>query len=154
MKWIILLRHPVDRAYSQWNMWHRLGRDTSDFASAIPEEEVRCRTALPLQHRYFSYADSVFYSEQLRRIWRYFPRQQTLILKSEEFRSNPRDVLAQVPDFLGVTREELPDPEFTRSGDYTAPVNSSDCEYLLTVLASEVRTIESLLGWNCDDWRL
>ena len=72
MRLIVILRNPIERAYSHWAMEHRRGNDPLPFNLALEQEDARCREALPLQHRVFSYVDRGFYSAQLRRLWRFF----------------------------------------------------------------------------------
>jgi len=60
MKLIMLLRNPVTRAYSHWNMERERQRDRLPFEQAVRTEEDRCRKALPLQHRSYSYVDRGF----------------------------------------------------------------------------------------------
>src|SRR6266478_3235889 len=47
MKWILVLRNPVERAYSAWNMETKRGKEKLSFAEAIEKEPERCREALP-----------------------------------------------------------------------------------------------------------
>ena len=76
-----ILRNPIERAYSHWAMEHRRGNDPLPFDLALEQEEARCREALPLQNRVFSYVDRGFYSAQIRRLWRFF--EQVLVLRQE-----------------------------------------------------------------------
>ena len=69
-------------------MEHRRG-DDPPFALALEQEAVRCRS-LPFQHRIFSYIDRGFYSSQLRRLWRFFGREQVLVLRHEQLRLSPQ----------------------------------------------------------------
>jgi len=80
MKIIAVLRNPIERAFSHWNMQQHRGVEKKDFSIAIRQESVRCRVSLPLQHRELSYTDRGYYSEQIRRIWRFFPKDQTLFI--------------------------------------------------------------------------
>ena len=73
MRVILCLRNPVERAYSHWAMETGRAWDSLPFPQAIASESERCRAALPLQHRVFSYVSRGFYSEQLRRLWSFFP---------------------------------------------------------------------------------
>ena len=41
--------------------------------------------------------------QQLERIWNYFPKDQTLILKNEDLKENPKGTLNNVCHFLGVS---------------------------------------------------
>jgi hypothetical protein len=53
MKLIILLRNPIDRAYSHWNMERVRNTDCVSFWEAIQSEQKRCRESLPYQHRVY-----------------------------------------------------------------------------------------------------
>lgn len=152
MKWILLLRNPIERAYAHWNMECIRNRDHVDFWSAIQNEHIRCREALPLQHRDYSYQDRGFYTEQLRRIWHFFPRQQTLIVKSEELRATPLETLNKVCHFLGVEPFSHVDPLNVRAQEYLAPLETRARQYLERVFEYEIKELEQLLEWDCSDW--
>src|SRR5205823_5136114 len=66
MKWILVLRNPVERAFSAWNMETKRSAEHLSFKDAVDQESVRCREALPLQHRVVSYIDRGFYAHQVR----------------------------------------------------------------------------------------
>ncbi|MGH8713851.1 MAG: sulfotransferase domain-containing protein [Casimicrobiaceae bacterium] len=152
MKLIMLLRNPVTRAYSHWNMEHARRSDPLPFEQAIRVEQERCREALPFQHRKYSYIDRGRYSQQIRRIGRFFPVEQTLILRSEELRHAPQAVLARVTDFLGVARFPPVQPRSVHARPYDGPMSAEARSFLCEVFAAEVRTLEQMLGWDCADW--
>ena len=118
MKIILLLRNPIDRAYSHWNKetinFHSYpgqqdAAETLPFLQAIQTEKQRCLSAAPLQHRYYSYIDRGFYTAQLNRLMGLFPREQILVLKSEWLWNDAEKTLDKVCAFLGV--EAMPLPE-------------------------------------------
>lgn len=152
MKFIIILRNPITRAYSHWNMQRDLKREHLSFLDAIRNERKRCREELPLQNRPFSYIDRGFYTEQIRRIWHYFPKSQTLFLKSEDLRSNPRLIINKVCDFLNVSRFNKVESIISHSRPYTSALDEKQKIYLKSVFEFEIRELESILGWNCSDW--
>jgi len=88
MKLIAILRNPIERAYSAWNMEKDRGAEDLTFEQALKNEEERCRTTLPNQHRIFSYIDRGYYSSQIREIWRWIPRENTFFIKNEALREN------------------------------------------------------------------
>jgi len=53
MKIIVVLRNPIERAFSHWNMERDRNADSLPFFEAIQSESERCRVALPSQHRVF-----------------------------------------------------------------------------------------------------
>jgi hypothetical protein len=152
MKLIMLLRNPVTRAYSHWNMERERQRDPLPFEQAIRTEAERCREALPLQHRLYSYIDRGLYSEQIQRIWRHFPAGQTLVLKSEELQRTPDAALARITDFLGVAGFPPVEPRTVHARPYQGQMSAEARNYLREVFAPEVRKLEQMFGWDCSDW--
>jgi len=152
MKLIMLLRNPVTRAYSHWNMERARKRDPLSFEEAIRTETERCREVLPLQHRLHSYVDRGLYSEQIRRIWRHFPVEQTLVLKSEELQRTPDAALASITDFLGVARFLPVEPRSVHARPYQSPMSAEARDYLREIFAPEVSNLERMFGWDCADW--
>lgn len=152
MKLIMVLRNPVARAYSHWNMMRDKNREKLSFWEAIQAEPERLRQGEPKFKRDFSYMDRGRYAEQLERIWQYFPRNQTLVLKSEELRNQPQATLDNVSDFLGVQRLQGVSKKEVHSRSYEAPMGPKEKEFLQTSLAPEIKKLEQLLGWDCGDW--
>jgi hypothetical protein len=152
MKIIMILRNPIDRAFSHWNMERSRSADSASFSDAIRQERQRCRSTLPLQHRVFSYIDRGFYSEQIRRLWRYFPKSNTLALKTEELKKNPSGTLGQVTDFLELDSFPKVQSKEVHVLPYVSSLPESDRDYLSTIFRFEIRTLEQMLGWDCADW--
>jgi hypothetical protein len=151
MKVICVLRNPIERAFSHWNMERDRGAEDLPFMDALRREPDRCRTALPLQHRVYSYTDRGFYSEQIRRLWRFFPRTQILFLKTEELRSQPQRVLDEVFRLLDVESQPVT-PRVVHSRPHATPMTALEREYLLRLYEWEIREVSRLLGWDCQDW--
>ncbi len=153
IKIISILRNPIERAYSHWNM--ELGRkaENIDFSTAIRKENDRCREALPFQHRVYSYIDRGFYSEQIRRIWRYFPKEQTLFIKYEELKLQPVKVLNEIFRFLEVSEIKSTQEKIVNPGSYITTIDDRDYIYLDNVFSSEISQLECMLNWDCSSWR-
>ena len=149
---IVLLRNPIDRAYSHWNMEHQRNADTACFGDAIRNEDERCRDALPYQHRVYSYIDRGFYLEQLRRLWTYFPKKQVLVLRNEELKQNPNETLQKVLAFLGVGSLTLMNTVNIQSFPYISSMSKAERNYLRLVFEYEIRALERVLGWDCSNW--
>jgi sulfotransferase family protein len=117
---IALLRDPVDRAYSDYQMLARKERETHSFEEAITAKKPRRagkggRTSGPgedvprLDDR-CKYLSRGVYVDQLVRWSRFFPKEQMLVLKSEDFFEDPQRTLKAAFEFLG-----LPNWEFEAS---------------------------------------
>src|SRR5215210_816153 len=118
VKLIVLLRNPIDRAYSQYQ--HQVlrgdgdGHDTLTFEEAIEVEERRLPEELAkiLQdenyvspfHRGCSYLSRGIYVDQLLAWAEFFDRTQMLVLKSEDLFHNMPVTLKSVLDFLEVSQ--------------------------------------------------
>lgn len=152
MKLIVLLRNPIERAYSNWNMERSRNKETLSFWEAINNEKERCRKALPLQCRVYSYIDRGFYLEQLRSIWAYFPKDRVLILKNEDLKQKPNETLNHVCEFLGVTQFKSVVAKDVHSRPYVSSINKKEKDYLRAIFEPEIIELESELNWNCRDW--
>jgi hypothetical protein len=110
VKLIVLLRNPVDRAYSHY--YHEVagGHETLSFAEAIEQEPERIGTEVEklvhneqyvsYNHRHFSYLARGIYIDQLQVWMNLFPREQFLLLKSEDFYADPAASLKQTLEFM------------------------------------------------------
>ncbi len=152
MKWIILLRNPIERAHSHWNMERIHGTDELDFLVALLNEPSRCQAAQPLQHRNFSYIDRGRYAGQLKRIYSLFPRSQILVRKSEDLFESPNRLIQETCDFLGVQTVSFNAPIHHHALPYAAPMKREEWSYLEQMLEPEIRSLEELLQWDCAHW--
>jgi hypothetical protein len=152
IKLILLLRNPITRAYSHWNMETRRAIENLSFTQALATEAERCRSAAPYQHRHYSYQDRGFYSEQLRRLWRFFPPAQTLVLKSEYLRQHPQRFFDQVCDFLHISHHPLILSHNIHALPYAHPISYADQEYLQKYYYYEIKQLQQMLSWDCRDW--
>ena len=152
MKLIIILRNPIERAYSHWNMEKSRNNDSASFSDALANEEERCREAFPYQHRFFSYVDRGHYLDQLRRIWLYFPREKVLVLKSENLKQNPQATLNQVADFLEISQFSDVEQKDIHSLPYTSCISQEQRDYLKSIFEPEIYELEVELNWDCSEW--
>jgi Sulfotransferase domain len=116
VKLIVLLRNPVDRAYSQCYHALELGYETLSFEEAIRREEERIageREKILQDELYYSnvymhlsYLKRGIYVDQLREWMSFFPRERFLILKSEDFFTDPVTTYKRVLAFLNVPEVE------------------------------------------------
>ena len=152
MKLIVLLRNPISRAYSHWNMERQRGRESMDFFQAIQQEAERCREASPLQHRVYSYVDRGFYSAQLERLWHWFGREAVLVMRQEDLLSEANQCLEHVYQHLGVQSIAHTGPLHLHQRRYAAPMPEEAKAWLIRRYESEIACLEKLLGWNCQHW--
>jgi hypothetical protein len=152
MKLIIVLRNPIERAYSHWNMERQREAEKLSFYEAIVLEKERLKEAYPLQHRVYSYIDRGFYTKQLQRIWKYFPKNHTLIFKTEELKNRPKKILDKVTNFLEIDPFAYISQKKLHTLSYDSPLQTREKEILKNTFLQEIRKLEKLLGWDCSEW--
>ena len=97
---IVLLRDPVERAISQVFHAQRLGFEPLPIDEALAAEQGRLATGDPYSFQKHSYLSRSHYLEQLDRYEALFPREQLLILRSEDLFSTPERVWQKLLSFL------------------------------------------------------
>ena len=127
IKLIVLLRDPVERTWSHYHHEVRLGFETLPFEAAINSEGERLagemeklrgdRNYYSYNHQHYTYLSRGRYIEQLKAWMELFPREQFLILNSEEFYANPSATLSQTLTFLGLSPCNLEEYQRFNIGD-------------------------------------
>jgi hypothetical protein len=115
---IVLLRDPVERAFSHWKERRTEGKEPLDFAAALAAEESRTageREKLSADPTYFSEAFDWYsyrargrYLEHLEPWLTTFDRDQLFFVASETLYREPADTYARILDFIGLPAYELP----------------------------------------------
>lgn len=120
-KIIVLLRNPVDRAYSHY--WERVdqGVEPLSFPDALKAEEDRLAGEVARMaqdpcyysrfHDWYSYRERGVYLPQLQRWERCFPSEQFLVLRSEDLFADQPRIVSEVLRFLGIPAHTLPATE-------------------------------------------
>ena len=152
MKWILALRNPVERAFSAWNMETKRGKEKLAFAEAIEKEPERCREALPLQHRVYSYVDRGFYAHQVRRLFNIFGKEKCLILLNEELRSDHKETLRRVFEFLGVDSSFVPREASVFEQEYPNKIDNQLRSSLIETFYFDIKELEKFLRRDLSKW--
>lgn len=126
-KLIVLVRNPVDRAFSHW--YHNYSRNSENlsFPEAIEVDNQRIRSGLRcdtqeeiIQHierlprqapgkviglgLYRTYLDSGYYYEQIERYLELFPEQNLKVILFDDLVNNPEIVVNELISFLGLEK--------------------------------------------------
>ena len=116
-KFIILLRNPIDRAFSQHNMNVKNDYEINNFNDALKEEPRRISnriekmtndiTYYSWNYDLYAYLEHGLYVDKIKRWMEVFPKEQFLIIQSEEFFKNPSKTYNDVLKFLGLPSHDL-----------------------------------------------
>lgn len=105
VKLLVILRNPVERAYSQYLMMKRRNREKQIFETAIKEELKDGRIHLPFDQRYLQWGK---YFEQLLPYYKFFPHHNIKIILYEYLKEDVNGLLKDVFKFLEVEENFLP----------------------------------------------
>lgn len=158
-KFLVLLRNPVDRAYSQYHHEVKLGYETLSFEKAINREYALMESQswgsptpdMAYAHNHYSYLSRGIYVDQLKRWMQTIPRERFLILKSEEFYSNPGRVFFQVLDFLRLPRAGPTSFPIHNEGKYS-DLSEVTRSRLNSFFLPHNQRLSSFLGNHFEEW--
>ena len=156
IKMILLVREPVSRAISEYNMacWYAIEKkqcvredpdheyfdrlkqpDKYPFEWFIEEELRKMEKSGSCMPSAFHYPDFIrhgLYSDQLERYYRYFNPEQLLVLEDKDLKMNKKQTLFQIEEFLKIPHYEWNEVDLKNSniGVYTQQI-SAECKQLL-----------------------
>lgn len=106
LKFFILLRNPVDRAWSMYWTFGRVLLEDREFEDAIRPEVIEARRQAG-QKLFFDYIGAGRYCDQIRAYQEAFPRENIRIILFDDLTRDTARVVRECYEFLGV------DPDFT-----------------------------------------
>ncbi|HEY5890720.1 MAG TPA: sulfotransferase [Acidimicrobiia bacterium] len=103
-KLVVLLRNPIERTFSAWQLKVREGIEELDFERALEQEEARLAkpSRRPGADMRYAYKAKSRYAEQLEAWFEHFPRNQMLVLKSEDLFDDGAQPLSELYRFLEI----------------------------------------------------
>jgi len=145
MKLIVLVRNPVERAFSAWNMYRNFSKssvfchiaENRSFEDAIGQEfseiisgksaaylgfdrQENCNMPFP------GYISRGLYYYQIKRYLKYFDIKQMLVINSKDLMLNSEYTLRRITDFIGVDAFKVNSEVGLESniGEYRSTINS------------------------------
>lgn len=165
VKLIALLRNPIDRAYSQYRHNTLRGHEPLSFAETIACDEERTREArreIEEKGHYgydfrYAYLLRGMYADLLESWFRFFPREQVLVLKSEELYTRPAELFQQTLQFLNIpamnpNRLKEGFKEYNKSWGSAPKMSTETRQYLTEFYAPHNTRLYELLDRDFE-WR-
>jgi len=121
LKLIVILRDPVERAISHYEMEKSRANEELPLWQALwcePKRLAQEEGRLGHAHRCHSYIDRGLYAAQINCIRRYFSDEKILILENDALKNQHAETLKKVCEFLGVDATYNIPAEKVFSGDY------------------------------------
>lgn len=158
VKLLAVLRDPVARAVSHYQHERRLGVEDLSLRDAIAREDERTAggeswpagrleqdAELAFRYQHFTYRARGRYAEQLQRYFALFPKDQIMVIRSEDLFERGDETYRKVLEFLGLRAHTLaayPRTNASRGMD----VDPSVLESLGAYFAPHNAQLEALLG--------
>lgn len=154
IKLIIILRNPVNRAYSAWNMMYKnpkYNNYNKSFDDSISDElKYRQNENKSFFTSQYHFLQRGYYYKQLKELLKFFSRRNILIIISEKMFENPKKYYEMIYKFLGIS---LNLTNFTkdRIGTYSEKLGQEKYNYLMEFFKDDIKNLEELLnektGW-------
>jgi Sulfotransferase domain len=155
VKLMIVLRNPIERAFSHYLHEVALGVENLSFEEAIDEEPRRLEGEVEriasdpkypgFKYQHFSYLSRGIYHDQLVRWFSLLPRERFLILESERFWKDPQAGYVAVLRFLGLPPIPLSEyPQHNKSE--SSRMSSGTKDRLLEFFAPHNERLYGILG--------
>ena len=120
---IVILRDPVDRAYSNWaHLWADGLETIGDFVTACGEEARRKEAGWA---PFWRYLETGLYGSQLQHLYSVFSREQVHVIRYKALVDDPGATLDDVCRFLGVEVGLLAEAPARNVGGYVASSRST-----------------------------
>lgn len=127
-RFIVIVRNPIERAYSEWLKNYISGREVLSFEDAIHEDLKRIERGVTFEGEegariwaqrlvpvvgkkgwftsgFRTYMDGGYYYQQIQRYIKLFPREHLRIIFLEDLSQDPQQVFSNLWSFLGVNPE-------------------------------------------------
>jgi hypothetical protein len=153
---IVLVRDPVDRAYSHYLHEVRRGFEDESFERALDLEETRLAGEaarlrqdpeyISFEHQHHSYVARGRYIDQLENMTKHIPKEQIFVISSEEMFRDPAATYQGVLDFLGLA-PFLPDGFAAQNANvYKDPIDPAVRTRLEELFAEPNGRLEAFVG--------
>ncbi len=162
-RFLVVLRDPVERAFSHYLHTRRTGGEPLALAAALDAEPARmeraARSGLDSRRghdllRAHSYVSRGRYAEQLRRWHQHVAAERILVLRTEELAEDPGGQFERITDFLGL--EPWAPVRFTRHTrrreSTRADVPQDLRDRVQRELEPDVEDLLDLTGWDKGWW--
>jgi len=157
---VLLVRDPVERAFSHYRSMVRDGMETLSFEEAVEAEPERldgeeARLAADPTYRSkavekYSYLGSSEYVVGVKRWLEHYDREQLLVRRAEDFFTDPSSVLADVAVHLGIRVVSLDAASLNAAP--SAGLSDETRRVLRERLRASVEELESVLGQEFAWW--
>jgi hypothetical protein len=148
IKLIVLLRNPIKRAFSHWNMRRKRGNESRPFHTCVLSELELIKDKkykADLNH----YLDRGRYYRQVKYLLDNFPSENIKIFNSNELKLSPSDTLNSIFDFLKLDKDKYKfSPVEKHMLKYNSELQQETVELLEDFYKEDTERLLTLLEWD------
>ena len=160
IKLIVILRNPIDKAYSAYQQQFRFGEYTTSFEDTVNAEfrRINLNKDFPeLNSNNYDFENFVaqniirhgIYADYLETWLKIFDRKQILILNSEDLKNSTKETLHRVFHFLNVSNYDIANTSQVNVGKYS-PINKITRKKLIEFFKPHNQRLNKLLDTEFD----
>ena len=160
IKLIVILRNPIDKAYSTYQQQFRFGEYTTSFEDTVNAEfrRINLNKDFPeLNSNNYDFENFVaqniirhgIYADYLETWLKIFDRKQILILNSEDLKNSTKETLHRVFHFLIVSNYDIANTSQVNVGKYS-PINKITMKKLIEFFKPHNQRLNKLLDTEFD----
>ena len=146
-KLIAILRDPVHRAYSHWNMQRQKAIEPRNFLAAIADE-----LSFKSVDKRFAYLSRGLYYKQIKNLINHFPQKQVLVIIQDNLLHHPLSTLTKVSSFLAVSPWLKIKPIRAHEGEYSENLSPEIEREIRGFFRNDLLMLESLLDEDLSSW--
>ena len=157
LKMILVLRNPIDRAYSEWHMFNKSSKFVKNsgnfktFEEAINDElDNRLKEPPNFYVANFHHLQRGLYYKQIKKLLHHFPMQNLLIILNEDLKNNEKNTYEKIYQFLDVNIKHC-NYEIKLEGKYNKNQKEKDIhpklrKKMIDFFKNDVKKLEKLLN--------
>jgi len=159
VKLILMLRNPIERAFSSYKFTLKNGIESLSFNQAIRKEQERLNNPESDFHaeiKPFAYIDRGRYCQQIKNLFKFFTRNQVHIILFDNFNRNSQKEVSNVFKFLDIDSSFIPANLKEVYNKSTAPedvIGDEDREFLFSQLNDDIQELAQLLKYDLSHWK-
>ena len=150
---IVILRDPIERAFSHWRMQRSRGLEVLSFTDAIRSGRERVANCGPNDPAFFrfSYVERGFFGAQIVNLLKYLPPEKICFLSMQDLWNNQHATLQLISKFLRISPPSKIGPRhkiFSHENGVPIIIDPSDFEYLSDIFVDDTRLATKLVGFD------
>ena len=147
LKIILVLRDPIERAYSSWKMMKLFNYTEKSFEESIKDElDGKLSKNINFYTSNYYFLEKGLYFKQISNLLKWFPMQNVLILISEDVKNNMVKEYNKVYEFLNLDPFSTNDYKLEFVGENKSKIENKIYNRLIPYYKKDVKSLEQLLN--------